>query len=251
MSTPNQDVSVTAARAHAPMPLGVQEGYARWAPNYDQAPNPLIAREERYLEFLHSRMRGKKVLDLACGTGRWMEKALEGGAGFAAGIDCSNAMLRIAAGKPLVHGKLVQADCTKLPFGTSVFDLAICSFAIAHIPDLRIMIRELAAVIKPGGEVFVSDVHSEAYARGWRTGFHEQHRALHIEVCPRTVEEILRAFCCGGFECLTYTSLCLGEAERPIFVSANRQHAFEEACRVLAVLVCHFKLRNPALRELK
>ncbi len=249
MSASNQE-DVAVAPIDAPLLLGVQEGYRRWAPHYDHGPNPLIAREERYLDPLLPRLQGKKVLDLACGTGRWMEKALASGAEFVAGVDCSNAMLRIAAEKRLSHGKLTQADGMRLPFVTSTFDFAICSFAIAHIQDLQSVARELAAVTRPGGQVFVSDVHSEAYARGWRTGFREQHRPLHIEVFSHTAAQILRAFDSVGFECLACTPLYLGEAEKPIFISANKQHAFEEACQVPAVLVCHFNLRNPVQREL-
>ena len=55
--------------------LGVKEGYERWAPIYDQNPNPVLAREERHIDPLIANMQGKNVLDLACGTGRWLEKA--------------------------------------------------------------------------------------------------------------------------------------------------------------------------------
>ena len=251
MSAPNQQTVLTTVLPDTPLLLGVREGYERWAPIYDQSPNPLVAREKRYLDLLLPRLQGKKVLDLACGTGRWLEKALAGGAEFAAGVDCSNAMLRIAAGKSSVQGSLAQADCIRLPFRASAFDFAICSFAVGHIQDLRTMTRELASVMKPGAEVFATDVHPEAYARGWRTGFREVHRALQIEVFPRTAEEIVKAFYSGGFECLTYSSLCLGEPERPIFISANKHHVFEEACRIPAILICHFKLRKPAHPEAK
>lgn len=252
MSAPGGNVTRASALAEAPLLLGVEEGYQRWAPYYDAAPNPLVAREERYIApLLLPSLHGKRVLDLACGTGRWLQKAQMAGSEFAAGVDCSPAMLSIAAGKRSIHAKLAQADCTKLPFGPVAFDFAICSFAIGHIEDLRMMVRELASVMKPGSEVFVSDVHPEAYARGWRTGFRDVLGASQIVVFPRMTEEIIRSFYSGGFECLTYVSLCLGEAERPIFVSANKEHAFEKAARVPAVLVCHFKQRNPASRELK
>ena len=145
-SPPNPEAGRAAGPSGAPVLLGVEEGYERWAPSYDQAPNPVIAREERYVESLLPNLQGKKVLDLACGTGRWLERLLAAGARCGAGVDVSSAMLRIAGKKSSVRGKLVRADCLDLPFASSVFDFGICSFALGHIPDLRKMARELARV---------------------------------------------------------------------------------------------------------
>ena len=57
------------------------EGYQRWALTYDDDPNPLLAREERHLLPLLAALHGKRILDLACGTGRWLEKLTGLGAG--------------------------------------------------------------------------------------------------------------------------------------------------------------------------
>ena len=234
----------------APVLLGVEEGYERWASSYDQAPNPVIAREERYVLSILPSLRGKKILDLACGTGRWLEKLLPLGANCGAGVDVSNAMLRIAGEKSSVRGKLIRADCLDLPFAAATFDFAVCSFALGHIRDARKMASELARVTRPGREVFVSDLHPEAYARGWRTGFRDARSAVQIEALGHTPEDIIRVFHACGLECLAYVSLCLGEAERPIFVAANKEHEFAASCRVPAVLVYRFKRREPTNRDL-
>lgn len=226
----------------------VAEGYERWAPTYDRSPNPLLAREERYLMPLVAPLHDKHILDLACGTGRWLQKLSEQGA-VAVGVDCSPAMLRVAGEKDAIAGRLAQADCLGLPFGASVFDLVICSFALSHIADLQAMVRELGRVTKSGAEVLVSDLHPEAYARGWRTGFRDGPNALEIEMLPRTAEEIIRAFYSGGFECLTHVPLCLGEPERPIFAQAGKVDFFAEACQVPAVLVCHFRRRGAPIES--
>ena len=70
------------------------------------------------------------------------------------------------------------------------------------------MVRELARVMKPDSDVFVSDLHSEAYARGWRTGFRDGPGSCQIETLPRTAEEIVSVFHSAGFECLTHLPLC-------------------------------------------
>jgi ubiquinone/menaquinone biosynthesis C-methylase UbiE len=227
-----------------PSLVDAEEGYERWAPTYDRFPNPLLAREERHLVPLLPNLAGKRVLDLACGTGRWLQKLLAQGACEGVGVDYSGAMLRVARGKAATDGRLVRADCRSLPFHSSVFDFVMCSFALGHIRNLRSVVLELARVMNTESELFVSDLHPEAHARGWRTGFRDQSSSVQIEMLPRSAEEVVRTFHGGGFECLTHVALCLGSAEKDIFVSAGRSQLFEEACRLPAVLICHFKLKE-------
>jgi ubiquinone/menaquinone biosynthesis C-methylase UbiE len=222
-------------------PFPVAEAYERWAPIYDHAPNPLLAREERYLLTFFVDLRNKRILDLACGTGRWLERLMNRGATSGVGIDCSIAMLRIAGKKSATKRRLARAVCQSLPFRTAVFDLAICSFALGHIRGLGSMVHELARVTKPGADVFVSDLHPDAYARGWRAGFRDGNTSVQIEMQPRAAEETVHRFCSNGFECLTHESLRLGDPEKPIFAQAGKSHAFADACQIPAVLVCHFR----------
>lgn len=246
----------TVSASAPPVYVSVEEGYEHWAPTYDHAPNPLLHLEERKLAALLPNLNSKNVLDLACGTGRWLEKLSAQGSEIGVGIDFSAAMLRVAGRKAAIRGRLARADCQRLPFQTSVFDLVVCSFALGHIGDLRAIVCELARVTKAGADVFVSDLHPEAYARGWRTGFRDSRSAIQIEMSPRTAEEIVREFHAGGFECLTHIPLCLGEPEQPIFVRAGKEDLFEAACRAPAVLLCHFtrtaektKSRRDSFRE--
>jgi len=227
--------------ANASVPLPVREGYERWAPIYDSTPNPLLACEERYLAPFLVDLSKKRILDLACGTGRWLERVKARGGKAGVGIDCSAAMLRVARRKHAITGRIAQAACENLPFRAAVFDLAICSFALGHIRDLESVARELGWVMKPGADVFLSDLHPEAYARGWRVGFRDGSSAVHIAMLPRPAEEIAQAFQANGFECLARLSLCLGDPEEPIFTRAGKAHSFKEACQIPAVLLCRFR----------
>jgi ubiquinone/menaquinone biosynthesis C-methylase UbiE len=227
--------------------VSAEEGYERWAPTYDHSPNPLINLEERNLVPLLPDMNGKHFLDLACGTGRWLEKLSVQGMGLGVGVDFSTAMLRVAAKKAVVRGRLARADCLRLPFHASFFDLVVCSFALGHIHDLGAMVRELARVTKNRGDVFVSDLHPEAYLRGWRTGFHDSRTAIQIKMLARPAEDIIRTFYAGGFECLTHVPLCLGEPEKAIFIQAGKANLFEAARRMPAVLLCHFRRTDSSI----
>lgn len=224
-----------------PQLVPVAEGYERWAPTYDDEPNPLLAREERYFAPILNTLNFTSVLDLACGTGRWLNKLLarSGTTGF--GVDLSAAMLRIAHRKDGINGRLTQATCEHLPFAAAKFDLAICSFAWSHLRDIESALRELNRVTKPGANVFLSDLHPEAYQRGWRVGFRDGRASVQIEAAPHSADEILAVFSANRFECLSQKALWLGKPEEPLFFRAGRSHSFLEACKRPAVLVCHFR----------
>jgi ubiquinone/menaquinone biosynthesis C-methylase UbiE len=224
-----------------PRRVSTAEGYECWAPFYDEFPNPLLAREERYLLPLLTNLHYKSVLDLACGTGRWLERLIGQGCESGIGIDCSSAMLRVAGSKRAIKGRLAKANCENLPFSSTAFDLAICSFVLGHIKDIGSTVCELARVTRTGADIFVSDLHPEAYAGGWRVGFRDGAMAVEIEMRPRATEEIVSTFCASGFKSRSHETLWLGEPEKPLFARAGKPHSFVEACTLPAVLVHRFR----------
>jgi len=220
--------------------ISATEGYERWAATYDSFPNPLLAREERHLAPLLGDVSGKTVLDLACGTGRWLEILLRRGAATGIGIDCSASMLRSARQKQVIASRLTHASCELLPLRAASFDLAVCSFALGHISELGCLVRELAWVMKPGADVFITDLHPDAYARGWRVGFRDGDVSFRIAMLPRAVEQVVAAFS-EGFACVSHEPLRLGTEEQPLFLRAGKSQAFAQACQLPAILACRFR----------
>lgn len=221
--------------------VSAEEGYRLWAATYDLDPNPLLALEERTLTALLSDVRGRDVLDLACGTGRWLAKAQSWGAWTAVGVDLSAAMLGVACGKPGLRGCLVRGDCRALPLGGAVADLVICSFALEHLEELEEAAAEMARVSRPGADLFISDLDPRAHARGWRAGFRSNGAPVAVASFAHPAEEIRQAFEASGFELERRVEAHLGEPEQPIFERAGRAHLFESARATPAVLVCQFK----------
>ena len=230
--------------------LSPGEAYELWATTYDVSLNPLLALEERHLLPLLPAMKGKAVLDLACGTGRWLKRLVELGARLGIGVDCSAAMLRIAATKFAMTHHLARADCTQLPFGAGFFDFAICSFALSHFPDLSVVSREFAIALKPGADLVVSDLHPGAYARGWRTAFRYGCTAVEIRTVVHPSRKVLEQFLSSGFDCCDLLSEPLGEPERTLFLQSGRGHLFQPACETPAVFIARFRRnRSPVSRE--
>jgi ubiquinone/menaquinone biosynthesis C-methylase UbiE len=221
--------------------VSAAQGYDLWAASYDKDPNPLLALEERALQPLLPDVRGKQVLDVACGTGRWLERLLGAGARSGAGTDFSSAMLRAGASKTWLRGRLTRADCLALPFQSGLADVLVCSFSLGHIDSLVSVAREFARVTKPGADVFTTDLHPEGYVRGWRTGFRYENESFEIDASVRSLFALREAFASCGFELVRSIEPCLDEPERAIFELAGRGSLFDRVRHVPAILICHFR----------
>lgn len=66
--------------------LPVRDGYDRWAEIYDDEDNPLILIEEPEVEALLGPVRGLRIADIGCGTGRHALRLAADGA-IVTGVD--------------------------------------------------------------------------------------------------------------------------------------------------------------------
>ncbi|MGW1372935.1 class I SAM-dependent methyltransferase [Streptomyces sp. NPDC002446] len=137
--------------------LDAAAGYAAWATVYDSLPSSFIEVEEPVVHKLLERGPAGTALDAACGTGR-QTAALTARGHRTIGVDQSPQMLerarRNAPGAEFRHGLLED-----LPLPDGSVDLAVCSLALTHLPDLTPAVAELARVLRPGGRIILSDIH--------------------------------------------------------------------------------------------
>ncbi|MFF5258649.1 class I SAM-dependent methyltransferase [Actinomadura viridis] len=135
------------------------------------------------LGWMGADLRGKRVLDVAGGDGYWAGQARRRGAD-AVSIDL--ARKKMVYGRTLAHAPaLVECDALRLPFRDGSFDAILSVCAIEHFEDGGRSLDEMARVLKPGGEIFMSaDVLSRADA--WpklrdahKAKYHVQHTYTH------------------------------------------------------------------------
>jgi len=224
--------------------VSAQEGYALWADTYDFKPNPLLALEERKMDPLLPSLKGKFVLDVACGTGRWLGKVLARGARGGAGIDLSPEMLSRASTQTPLQGKLARGDCAALPFHNGIADLVICSFALGYIQNPLELASELARVAHSRASILVSDFHPAGHRQGWRRTFRHGNRVIEIAGHIRSPEEIRRSFEGAGLRLLRSIDCYLGDPERGLFERSGKIHLFPTACETAAVLIMEFQHRE-------
>jgi SAM-dependent methyltransferase len=100
-------------------------------------------------------LRGKMVLDVGCGAGRFTEVALSCGAHVVA-IDYSTAVDACWANFPLhPHLDVIQADMRALPLRADQFDYVYCFGVLQHTPDVRGSFLSLPPMLRPGGRLAV------------------------------------------------------------------------------------------------
>lgn len=101
--------------------------------------------------------RGKKALDVCCGTADWsIALASEvGPEGEVIGLDFSENMLKVGQKKieelNLKQVKLVHGNAMELPFPDNSFDYVTIGFGLRNVPDYLQVLKEMRRVLKPGG----------------------------------------------------------------------------------------------------
>ncbi|MBX3086818.1 MAG: class I SAM-dependent methyltransferase [Anaerolineae bacterium] len=156
-------------RPSTPPTLKSTSAYALWAATYPpHAHNALMEIEQAAMLRLMPELRGRDVLDLACGTGRYGLIAAERGARRVVGVDNSLPMLK--AGQ--LQGA-AEAMSARLPFAAETFDVVLCGLALGHLPRAELVstLAEISRVLRPGGVLLFSDFHPYVYLNGGRRTF--------------------------------------------------------------------------------
>jgi malonyl-CoA O-methyltransferase len=147
------------------------DAYERWAPLYRAVPhNPLMQIEQDAMLAEWPRVEGRRVLDLACGSGRYTRRLVESRAATVVALDFSQGMLNRVS-----DGCRVRASMMQLPLASGVFGVVVSGLAVGHATDLPSWMSEVARVLEPGGTLLYSDFHPEAARAGLTRSFKDEH----------------------------------------------------------------------------
>jgi ubiquinone/menaquinone biosynthesis C-methylase UbiE len=143
------------------------QAYERWAPVYPPvAHNPLMRAEQTAMLAAWPDVAGRRVLDLACGSGRYSRALLESNAAQVVSLDFCMPMLQRVVGSQRVCASMMQ-----LPFRPDCFDVVVSGLALAHASGVRPWAVEVSRVLRAGGTLLYSDFHPEAARAGLTRSF--------------------------------------------------------------------------------
>jgi SAM-dependent methyltransferase len=137
-------------------------------------------------------VRGKRVLDVGCGMGRFSDVILRwGGEVYAMdlsfAVDAAYANLGDRAG---FH--VVQASVFALPFRTGTFDLIFSLGVLDHTPNCERAFKGLPPLLKPGGQIAIWVYSSHTYRPD---GIDEKRDRLYRRYTPRMPPRTLHLLC--------------------------------------------------------
>jgi len=219
-------------------PEAGREVFDLWAQVYDAQSNPLLMLEERHVMPLFLPLNGRDVLDVGCGTGRWLRKLEVLGPASLSGMDCSTAMLERARKKIRAATQLYQGDCSVLPGEDSSRTFVLASFVLSYLTDLNAFAQECARIIRTGGWLLVSDMHpATAAEHNWKRSFHLGGESIEVAAQPWSLCEIISTFRQHGFYVETLIEPSFGMPERAVFEIAGKLADFENLTKVPAIYI--------------
>lgn len=157
--------------------------YDRIAPRYDQ--RFTVSHMDQVAATLHAlaqEVEAKRVLEVGCGTGRWLAD-LSPERRLLCGLDLSTGMLQQAR-KRNERFHLVRGKAREIPLLAGTFDMVTCVNAIHHFDDPQALVAEAYRLLRPSGILAI--VGSDP---------HDRHGKWYVYDCfPGTLETDLRRF---------------------------------------------------------
>jgi len=130
-------------------------------------------------------LKNKKMLDVGCGWGGHIIAAAQLSADCV-GCDVDSQVLEVAELRTRLYGVGAQFYCSaaeKLPFEDNEFDYIQSISVLEHVQDVRLSIKEMVRVLKPGGVGFVQ-------APNYWIPVEQHYKIVFPPKCPKSLAKI-------------------------------------------------------------
>jgi ubiquinone/menaquinone biosynthesis C-methylase UbiE len=220
------------------------EAYDIWSQHYDDQPdNLMLALDQTLCQDLLATLSltGKTIVDIGCGTGRHWPALFNRSPARLMGYDVSTGMLNRLRIKYPHAETYVLSDTTLTGLANDSCDLVLSTLTVAHIPDLAAALTEWDRVLKPGGNMLITDYHPTALAKGGQRTFREGERLFavrnHIYRIPRLLAITRRL----NLNKVTFTERKIDKSMRPYYEKQNALPVYRRFLGVPIIYGLHLK----------
>ncbi len=197
----------------------VAGAYDRWSKTYDSDPNKTRELAALALRSANLHLTGQRVVEVGCGTGfntHWLAAQAVSVVAF----DFSAGMLQQARARVReAHVQFIEQDIrVAWPMRDSNVDLVIIMLVLEHVENLDPILIEAARVLRPGGEIFLCELHPIRQLLGSQAQFTDTNTGelVFVTAYQHDVSEFVNAALLAGFEMLH-----LGEPRDPNALSSE------------------------------
>jgi ubiquinone/menaquinone biosynthesis C-methylase UbiE len=190
-------------------------GYDVWSSTYDQDDNPMIVMADRALADLLPHVRGQRVLELGCGTGRNADALLAAGAASYVGVDGSAGMLARACERITdPRASWVLGDLLDHALAPGAYDLVLFSLVLEHVAAPAAALTRAASALVPGGVVRAHEIHPQLRAGGTQAHYVAGGVEVPLASFAHTVASLCEAAVAAGLELVSTTDRYATAIER-------------------------------------
>ena len=172
----------------------VKDSYNTWANQYDTDINKTRDLESLALQKILSGKNFDSCLEIGCGTGKNTNWLLER-SNYLLGVDISEEMLKNAMAKinsPKVEFKLADIN-QAWSFTNKKFDLVSFSLVLEHISNLDFVFTEACKLLKPGGFIYLGELHPFKQYTGSKARFTTEAGLQVVDCFNHSISEFTRA----------------------------------------------------------
>lgn len=173
---------------------------------YDAARGYAPETQARWRDVIVSSMIGFKIehiLDLGCGTGRYLAALADWFEASVIGVEPSAKMRAIAENRHGAYGDIREGSAETIPLEQGSVDLIFMSMVFHHIENKPRAIAECRRVLKHGGHVALRAGTAEQIDNYPYTPFFEEVPAAFAgQLQPK--DEIVALFAAHGFGCVSH-----------------------------------------------
>ncbi|MFY0637918.1 class I SAM-dependent methyltransferase [Maricaulis maris] len=185
--------------------IPVLTAYRAWAAIYDENENRTRDLDATCLASAGLPLAGAKIVEFGAGTGKNTAHLARHAASVVA-IDISPEMLAKAQARRLGgHVTFLEHDiCQDWPLAAETADIVIGNLVLEHVRDLLPVMVQAARVLRPGGRLYLSEIHPFRQSGGSQARFEQgDGRTVRVEAYYHGVADYLAAAEAAGFSLLT------------------------------------------------